>query len=445
MQHVESGEMPNPFALHVDGGAAPGKTAFKTAGKFFLLVAIMLGAVVAIGNYSRTWIADRLASDFDSLSVGEKQTRLVQLSELGIPGLDCITAALADPKDEVAQTAYELLRESQNSWTALDWSSATVRHRALVQAMNTVADQIPDDRTGLTISLLRQIIMESVEKRDPASVELYDLATESLARLSLSNSAGPSVLSDEPLDPREPIRIAVRSKPLPVSEADALEAWTDWPISENRLTSSESSQPVVNPTPSASAPQTEQSPPPAEPSVYRSSSSSKLRPLAESDTVVLQDINSVPQQAPTETTIVKRTSINTQTNYLAETPLETYDTASVIHWMGSSQPALRERAKIELARRGFSEYQLQLATHMATSDVASRLEMVDAIGRSAIEDPRPWLAILLTDKDREVRLKTISVMATMNDREMNSRLQMRLSDERDPIVTARIRRVLNLR
>ena len=133
------------------------------------------------------------------------------------------------------------------------------------------------------------------------------------------------------------------------------------------------------------------------------------------------------------------------TSYLTQSPLETYATESVIYWLGSDEALLRDKAKNELIRRGFSQRQLQIATHIASADIGSRLELVDSISRSDIDDPRPWLTLLLNDDNREVRLRTISVIATMNDSAMNQKLRSRLADERDPIVTSKIRSALQLR
>jgi hypothetical protein len=71
--------------------------------------------------------------------------------------------------------------------------------------------------------------------------------------------------------------------------------------------------------------------------------------------------------------------------------------------------------------------------------------LIDAIARSQSIDPRPWLLMMLEDESRDVKLRVVSVLATMNDPGVSQRLRMHLIDEHDPTVAARIRRVLNLR
>ncbi len=453
MQSGAPHDLPNPFALHLHGSVkrnagkpGSGRQAFKTSLKFFSIVAILFGVTLAVGSYSKQWIVKQWMRDFESLQVAEKQQRLLQISELGLPAIDSLVHAMTDHQPEVARTAYELLLESQNTWTSLDWNTARKHHHAMVMALDTVSDSLAESRTGWSCGLLQQTIMESVQKSDQESQSLYNLATTTLSRMSLSDGARASVVDDARLDPKQPVRLAVRTKPLPVSEANTDNAWTGWPDAEPAIISSGGS--------SQNASAAEQSPP--APSVYRSSASA-LKPVNPNESIVLNDVHDPRGMAPTSTdqastappsmapsTASARSPV-VPTSFLTESPLETYTTESVIYWLGSEQANLRERAKNELQRRGFSKSQMEIATHIAAADVGSRIELVDTISRSSIDDPRPWLTLLLNDESREVRLRTISVIATMNDSAMNQKLRQRLVDERDPIVNAKIRGVLKLR
>ncbi|TWU36217.1 HEAT repeat domain-containing protein [Novipirellula artificiosorum] len=434
----DSSELPNPFALHIDGNHATGKTSFKTAAKFFVIVSVLFAVTVAAGHYSRTWIVNRLMSGFSQLQTPEKQQRLVQIAELGLPSVEPLVSGLMDEQNEVARTAYELLRESQNRWTSLPWQDAREHHQTMIEAMQKVSLSLPEDRTGWASSLVQQTIMESVQESDEASRQLYHLATDTLSRMSLTEGAGPSILDDQPLDSRTPVRLAVRSKPLPVSEADALDAWTDWPIAEPQIISS-GTRPPPTPQPQERSQATETTP-----SVYRSSAT-RLQPVDPTEAIVLNDIHETVARETNSTGVSRRTPTVVPTSYLTESPLETYDTPSVIKWLGHEQLPLREKAKRELTQRGFSTRQIEIATQVAAADSVSRLALVDSIARSRIDNPRPWLVMLLNDDNREVRLRTVSVIAPMNDAELNKALRTCLETERDPIVNARIRKVLKYR
>tara|TARA_R110002073_G_scaffold61637_3_gene155004 strand:+ start:19313 stop:20821 length:1509 start_codon:yes stop_codon:yes gene_type:complete len=477
MQSGDPNDLPNPFALHLNGSvkrsgkSGSGGHAFKAALKFFLIVAVLFGGTLAVGRYSKQWIVSHLMRGFEDLGVAEKQQRLVQISELGSPAIGLMVRALNDESAEVARTAYELLRESQNSWTSLDWDAARQHHHMMVTSMDSIAASLPEDRTGWTTGLLQQTIMESVQKDDSESKSLYNLATTTLSKMSLTEGAVPGVIDNDPLVPGQPVRLAVRSKPLPVADADALDTWTDWPLAKPAIISSGGSgknDPGNTSADSASAPATDSNSSDGEPSasVYRSSAT-LLKPVSPNEAIDLKDVHDAAAQSqsiaassspgsspagPSSTgpsAVVARPQMTAgevmPTSYLTQSPLETYATESVIYWLASDEAVLRDRAKNELIRRGFSQAQLQIATHVVSADVGSRLELVDTISRSNIDDPRPWLTMLLNDDNREVRLRTISVIATMKDAAMNQKLRSRLADERDPIVTSKIRSALQLR
>jgi hypothetical protein len=53
--------------------------------------------------------------------------------------------------------------------------------------------------------------------------------------------------------------------------------------------------------------------------------------------------------------------------------------------------------------------------------------------------------MLLEDQSREVRLRVVSILVTMDDPDITQRLRLHLVDERDPTVAFRIRRNLDIR
>jgi len=72
------------------------------------------------------------------------------------------------------------------------------------------------------------------------------------------------------------------------------------------------------------------------------------------------------------------------------------------------------------------------------------LAVIERICHRPDTDPRPWLAMMLGDDHREVRLRVISKLATIPDPSIQASLRLHLASERDPVVAARLRRLLGI-
>jgi hypothetical protein len=425
----------NPFALELSKPKHSRRKSVVSALKFLLLVAGCLAVTLLISSQSRRWLVHRLTHDFDSLSGQAKQARLIQIADLDALAIEPLVKALADDDMNVARTAYELLRQSQTSWTVLEHGEQQRRHASMVEALASIAIHMPDDRTGWGTSLLQQTILATVERQDDQSTDLYRDATHAIELLSLSDRSGPSILSAQPLDPLTPKRLTIRSEPLPLSfsglESDSQVTETPQPASTSTIVSRSSS------TDSSQPPQS------TDPSVYRSSTV-RLQPIDPDEPVILRDLEQ-PRETSYQTGDHQQADEIQSVAHLVDSPMETFDNKSVMHWLGSPQQVLRDKARLELISRGFDDTQLHIATQIASGDVQSRIALIDSIARSDSIDPRPWLLMMLSDKSRDVKLRVISVLATMKDPDVSSQLRMHLVDERDPTVAFRIRRVLDLR
>ena len=431
---MEFGELSdNPFSLSKTP-ARPARSAFVSAVKFLLLVAVCLGATIVIGSQGRGWLVNRLTSNFASLGTEEKQSRLTQIAGLGLPGIDPLVRAMADKDPQVARTAYELLQSAQNQWTVFRRSDQEQYHHALIDSLKGIAVHLPDDRTGWGTSLLQQTVLATVNRRDDSSRKLYRSANHALEMLAISDRAGPSVLSDQPIDSDEPRRLTVKTRPLPVSEQDQSQNWTDWPPAnstpsvhlerEAKITARSSTSEAARPDNAAS--------------VYRSGGAIKLQPTKVEEPVILRDFDQAKETSYQAKPIQS-------VAHVVDSPLETLDDQSVMKWLGSPHTAMRQKARDELQSRGFGETEMTIATQIAAGDVPTRLAMIDAISRSGQIDPRPWLFMLLGDDNRQVKLRAISVLATMKDAYVDQRLQKQLAEEPDTTVASQIRRVLELR
>jgi hypothetical protein len=325
------------------------------------------------------------------------------------------------------------------------------RHAALVRALEGVAVHLPEDRTGWGTSLLQQTLLVAVDRPSETSRQLYQQANHALDLFSLTSRMGADpadpIRSDEgPLpaasDSRQPTRLTIRAEPLPVQQSQSAEMWTQWPPPNEMRYASEAiakETPVhqqASLTSSESVPET----PPA--TVYRSGG--KLQPVGQNDGVDLNAAPSLPD-ASIRPGLEEKKAADLRETMEIEAPLETYDDPSVMHWLGSDHRRLQQAAEAELFRRGYRAEEIDLARQLVTGDVSTRLQLIDFIAQNGALDPRSWLPMLLEDPSRDVKLRAISVLATMDDPAVAQRLQIHLSKEQDPTVAARIRRVLKLR
>lgn len=473
MRAGDFSDLPNPFAAHQTAAPSAHRKRLASVLKLLAVVAIGFCASLFFGDWSQRWLVQRLTADFETLPLTEKKHRLVQVFELGSVGIEPLVTILADRDVDVARTSYDLLREAQNEWTLLQREEAQGRHLLMVQALRDAAIQIPDDRTGWASGLLQQTILESINRSDTKSRDLYDQANETLALFMLADRSGPSVLNEEPFDSLAPKRLTVRAQPLPVDSTLPRQSWTEWPpargtvsIGVDSLPQGQGDQAVQSglATRSESATQelaiqgdpgtilaTPSQPAmliPDTPAVYRTASA-RLQPVEGGQTVALGDIGNdsgrpLDVQSGSRETSFAEAGIRPVVS-LVDTPMETFDDSSVIRWLGSPHTALREKAREELERRGFTARQISLADQLVRGDVPTRIGLVDVIARADSIDPRPWLLMLLDDENRDVQLRAISVLATLDESAITNELRRRLVDGQDPIVAARLRRVLDLR
>src|SRR6056297_3176631 len=125
----------NPFASAADPDRKSAAARLRTALKTILLIAAGLAATIFISTQSQRWLLSRYIEDFEQLDSPQKRQRLIQIAELGSIAIDPLVFAMAEPDLEVARTAYELLSETQNSWTVMPAERATRHHQQLVRSL----------------------------------------------------------------------------------------------------------------------------------------------------------------------------------------------------------------------------------------------------------------------------------------------------------------------
>lgn len=434
MRAGDLSDQPNPFRLHPQNRRRSNLRPVVSALKLLALVAIGFCVTMFAGTQSRRWLATRLSADFDSLEPAEKKTRLVQMSELGLLGIDPLVSHLDDDQIDIARTAHQLLRQCQAQWAQLSPAESARRHQQLIDSLMAIAVHLPDDRTGWASGLLQETLVSTSDRTDESSRRLFENASDGIATLALSQRPGPSILRSGAIESATPRRVSGRVAPLAVAnDSETTEQWTEWSSPENRL-------PTQSPPAEANSPSGESTAATTltKPAVVLRSAAAPLKPVGPNEDVVLQSFQQ-SQESPSAHLEI-RPAID-----LVDSPMGAFDDRSVMKWLSSPHRALADKAKLELIRRGYDGGQIALAKQITGDDVQTRLELVPVIAASKTIDPVPWLVMLLDDENREVRLRAISVLATMDDPAMTGKLRMKLVDETDPVVTARLKRLLNVR
>lgn len=465
----------NPFARVARKEKNTRRRALVRSFQVFVLVTIATGGIFVLANQSKRWLAGRLLADFDSLGAVEKIDRLSQLAEFGAFSVEPLVNSMADKDPGVARAGYELLRAAQNDWTVLPLPEERSRHELLIESVKGIAIDLPDHRTGWGTSLMQQTLLFASEHPGPSG-DLPERASKAISLLALSGrSSNTNVLAEtDNLG-----RLNVPGGPLPVDGVESLDEWTTWPPSQAvarnvadgvagtipgkiaDVTSGDSLGTAESAISTTNLPTNDYSSDSrlgAVPTVYKSGAN-RLQLVGSHEVVELADIadspvvDSVGRADLVEVghrvhagagNVLRAIDVNAQGG-LVESPMGTFDDASVMRWLGSPHAALREKAKLELVSRGFDGTTIAIATRIFTGDVNQKLELVEALTSTSVVDPRPWLLLLLQDSDRDVRMRTVSVLGSMDDPAIAGRLRTQLGVEQDPAVASRIRRVLNLR
>ena len=387
--------MDNPFAVPERPSAV-----LKTV-KILVCVSAALGAIVALQAGSQRWLLARLMQDFEQQPAEVQRQRLAQVAQLGSRGLPILVAQLQAPEEAVAETAFELLQQQQQQWIQLPDSVADAQHRQLTTELAKLSDALPLRRGGWVARLLNQTIVETVEHPSEDAAAAYRSATELLTKLTVSDSPSGLLAAGS-----SSMRVAFRSEPLPLQ--------TPPPAAESQTQQA-----------------TNQTSPGDEAAAQSTGEDSRpLQAVPEQGAVQLR-----PRKSPKFPSI-PRSSIPVPVQHLSDEPFDSYTTRSVIAWLRSVQPQLRDAADQELRRRGMDESELALAARLADPDVRIRVGLLNELSRGTEHDPRRWLLWLAEDAEPEVRRRAISVLGTMQDSEIRKQLNQQLAQDatqRSPI------------
>ena len=379
------------------------------------------------------WLASRLAGDLNDPDAQTRAVRMTQLASLDVAGLPHLAGRLVDPTD--APMAADLIGDVQSGWVTLADDERVRRQLALIAAIETVAGGIDETQTSGPAAIVQSAHRDGLSVSGEDARDLARRAGELVTRLALGRSSGPSVLEDgPPVGPTEPSRMIVRAKPLLLASA---ERWTREDVEPlDSVTENPTSEPSGPDAVAANPPDADRDrdPAPTQPT-----------PMPEPVTPVMVVRPATP--AFDATPEARKEPVAETPPPRIASPMQALADVSVYRMLHVDDGAFADDARRELRARGYDDFTLRMAYLAGSPTVDDRVALVDALTRGGEVDPRPWLRRMLDDDDRRVRLRVISVIATMtaSDPRAAEVLRHRLAQEPDPVVAARLRRHLGLR
>jgi hypothetical protein len=414
----------NPFAV----AAKRQPTRMWSALKGLAMIAGLFAILVVAQAQSRRWLLDRWVTGISELPVAEQVQRLLQIDALGDIATESVAKRLAAKEDAVASTAYELLREHLGEWSIRDDQSLGRAHKNMISGLEAVAPELTGDRARWAKELLNQSIIECAERRIREMDEAFMAANRVLAIVSPppTESGSPQSLASTLASPvlPGPVYQAIerpRLVPLAVESVTPSESMVATPITDD---------PIAGNALQADAPELVEA---VVPSPRVVPVTAEIPPASESLTVTAAKANAEAQ------------AMIQPVRQLTQSAYEAFDTKSVITLLGSNQADVRDQAVNELVKRGLSNEEIRVANQLASPVVDVRLGLLESIVNRTDLDPRPWLLWLAEDPQREVRMRAVTTLATMNDASIRQSLQHRLTQEHDPTVIAHLKRVISAR
>ncbi len=418
--------------------------------KTFLVIAVAFAILMAVTSRGPTWLANRLGEDFSSLDSTEKQSRLDQLSQLGIAGFEPMLAGVADKDPEVVDHAIKLIRDLQTQWTSLPKAESQDRQLALINAIEQYTPRFAEPQQAWAASFLNETIIENADDSSRRSQQVFVAANHALQQLTRRDLVvfEQNVALKPAPHPRDSLGAAKspqHAEPLPLRVSTVQSSWTDWPPQEPKILQAGF---LDEPAPAQDISQETKAAREVEAThevtvahEFKVAGASLSIPTV-GDAQAAAYAESPDANVDTTQRIDEIAETTTPTRRLVD--WTTFDTASIMRVLGSDQATIRDQAAQQLRQRGFSETELSVADAIANSDAAYRLELIRQLVTQDTVDARPWLLLLLRDEDREVKLEAVSALGRFLDPQIRKELRLRMIDETDQKVALRIRNVLQL-
>lgn len=411
-----------------------------------LCIGIAIAGLAFAGSHTQRFLIARIAAGLDSQVDTQRQKKLIQIASFGSAAVPALVGHLANGNDNDVNVCQNLLTELQNSWTTLPIDQRLQNHQILIASLDREIEGLMDDRTDVVRSLLRQSMNETVGQTGLVATKLSGRIGALISQLSVSAVNDKSLAATEGR--------SKNSSPLPalLRQTGRSVPLLHSPLPIEPETENSRHELLVD---ASHSPDSDSKTVPLPINLIRGTPIG-MRPIESETAVLLRPASEIPPQrqltaglrptAYADPTVDDQSIANSSDPFAGSVPpMMALADASVFVYFHHDQGRFAADAELELRDRGYNSGQIEMAKRVSSPDVESRLAVIEQLPHLTNIDPRPWLKHLIGDTHREVRLRTISVIATMNDPAAQSLLRTHLASETDPVVSARLRRHLNLR
>jgi hypothetical protein len=435
---------------------------------------VFVGSVVLVAPViSRLWLKSTLES---TLLYGptnqERQDALIALSAMLPDTIPSFVEAITSQDESLSRSAISLLDDFLNELASKNYEQQNASYAAILHAMESATQTRSSwSRNGSTADASFMAIAKRIDEAVRKQVE----PSSEHARESILSSCRSVMDLSDSLDPRNrDLANVTQGKSVVIDQpaADTLLRTTQNRIPQYALHSVPQSLVTPSETSIPQIPEVSPQKALAEVSDPRDRNSHASTTNAIQDGPITKDPDQIvsslvwkdksevsqsskndEQERPVRTALPKVVSVSTASLKSVEREtssdkgemvvgISRQRTEDLIALLGSARSSVATAALVELESRGLSSLQLEIAVDLARGTKQEKLMCAEKILQQQDFDPVPWLGWLAMDRDRDVRLRSIGILSSLNSHAARTRLRLLVNRERDTDLVKQIQQGL---
>jgi len=424
--------------------------------KALTVTVVLTAALLALafglrGQYARL-AAEHLKKQLDTVPDDRAAVLLGQVAALGEPGIPVLVEALGSERESVALAGKRILLQQIDRWRTFPPSARSARLAILADALHARVGKFGVTARADAAELAKRVLSwpldpKAVDRRRVISACEKVLRTTGFGR-DTAAAARPSTASPWP------VAAPAHAQPRPVEDDGLLHDGVA--VAELSRLPGGALAPVMPAEPGSLGPEipriadNPQRQPPLSAAVSAPRPGNPLRQphglWIEPEYVGRMPETRAPdpQTAPREMMPIQPLPLYGSNDAIAAAPpahradAETVDLMRQLH---SGNQVLAVEAETELMRRGFRPVDLELARQLFDPDPEVRKRLARMLPKLRSIDPVPWLLQLGRDRDSEVRMTAIGLMATTGDPALLEQIEQIAQRDPDPRIQRQARHI----